>query len=295
MAASWVLFALLQPVCYAAVNLLDKFLIAKKVRNYYAYSVVLGLLALLSAIIIGLIVGFPKTTGHTLTMGIFAGGVFGLAYLNYFRMLSYAEVSRIVGVGYLYPAFVAFFSFIFLAEKLSLLKYGAILVAVMGALMIGIENQKKRWKLTPAFWLMIGNAVLIAIVDTTDKYVLQQLNYWQVYVLITIPFALVLMSPVLRKSVRDDLAQPVRVLPAMVLIELFTIGGAVSFLIAASLVPVALVSAMATLQPVIVFAAIFLMSKFVPHILKEKIAARDVGYKIAGIALVVFATVVLSL
>lgn len=293
--ATWLLFALLYPFLYSITNLIDKFLLEKKIRNFYAYSVMVGILMLLSTLLIAIFVGFSGIPRFVLLIGILGGMLNSATYFLYFYLVSSKEVSRVIGILYVFPVFVALLSRMFLGEKLSLLKYGAILIAVLGAIVLGMEKQQQQWKLTKAFWLMIFNAFLIGILDVTYKYILQYATYWQAYVMVSIPISLMIMIPAFSASIRKEVRQIVHTVPVIVASQCFGILASLSFFIAASLAPIAIVSSMGTLQPVFVFLWMLLLSLFAPAVLKEVITPHTLLYKILGLACVVAGVLILSM
>ena len=142
---------------------------------------------------------------------------------------------------------------------------------------------------------MILYAAILAVVDVSDKYILNHLTFWQTYVVWTLPLCFVLLLPILAKQVRRDMANAARNLPAVIVIQVFNISASFSFLKAASLAPIALVSALGTLQPVFVFFMTLFVSLFMPWLLKEVITSETVVRKMLGIACVVIGAIILSL
>ena len=112
--------------------------------------------------------------------------------------------------------------------------------------------------------------------------------------LVTIPLSLVLMLPIFRTNTRKDLATTARIAPIILLSQCFSMVGYFSYLFAALLAPITLVSAMGTLQPVFLFLIIIGSSIVAPRLLKEVITPRVIGYKILGLAFVITAAIILS-
>lgn len=293
--ASWFIFALLYPLCYSIINIIDKFLIEKKIKNFYAYGVVFGALILCATFIIILINGFPELTPSLIFFSLISGFSYGIVYLIYFYLLKSTEVSRIISIGYLFPAFVALLSRIFLSEELSFIKYGAVLIAICGALLLGTEKKKHQWKITNVFWLMVLNAFLIAVVDVSDKYIVDRVTLWHAYILTTLPFCITLMMPLLYKKVRSDVPQVLSRLPFLVTDALLTLAGVLSFFMAAAQAPITIVSALGTLQPVFVFLFALVSSVLFPRFLKEQISKKILLYKITGMIAIISATIILIL
>jgi uncharacterized membrane protein len=293
--AAWLIFALLYPILLGISNLLDKFLVEKKVKNPRSYGVIAGAVLLVSAFVVWIFVGLPKMPGSVIFFGILSGVVYGCCYLIYYKIIKFAEISRVVGIAYAFPAFVALFSFLFLREQLSTLKYFAISLAIFGAIAIGIEHTKQKIKLGAVFWFMLLEAILIGVVDTADKYVVSNLSYWEAFILTTAPLGIFLMLQLLRKDARTDLKQALRHAHLIAVSETFCFVGAFVFLVAASAAPISIVSAIGTLQPAVVFSGTVLLSVFMPRLIKEAVGRKVLIYKIIGIALVVAAAIVLSI
>ena len=91
--APWLLFALLYPVLLGISNLLDKFLVGKKVKNPRSYGIIAGAILLVSAFVVWLFVGLPKMPGSVIFFGLLSGFTYGFCYLIYYKLLKYAEVS----------------------------------------------------------------------------------------------------------------------------------------------------------------------------------------------------------
>ncbi len=291
----WLLFAVLYPFLYAIVNVIDKFLIEKKIRNYYSYSFVTGLLFMISAIIVWAIVGLPLLPKSIIFFAVLSGVVYGLVYYVYFYLLTKIEVSRIIGMVYLFAAFVAVYSRIFLGEQLSVLKYIAIGVAIIGTALIGAHRHGKKIFIIHKFlWIMVLYAAILGIVDVCDKFVLNHVTNWEGYVVLTVPLALTLMLPVFSAKVRKDLPQTIKYWPLIFFVQSIAILGLFAFFKAVSMQKIAIISAMGTLQPVFLFMIMLALSIFVPKILKEVLEPKIIIYKAIGILLVVAAAIILG-
>ena len=175
------------------------------------------------------------------------------------------------------------------------MKYFAIGLAIAGAVVLGIEHKGQKIKFSSAFWLMLINAILIAITDTSDKYVLNHISYWEAYVLTTAPIGIMLLLQLFRKDARADFGQALKNAPLIFVAETFVFVGAFVFLVAASFAPVSVVSTIGTLQPVVVFSGTVLLSVFMPRLIKEAVGKKVLIYKIVGIVAVVAAAVIISL
>ena len=291
----WLIFALLSPLGYALVNVIEKFLLEKKIKNFYSYAVFTGFLYVVPISIIWYFVGFPDIDQKIASIALFVGLCCGMLHFLYYYALTKYEVSRIMGLFYIYPVFVALFSFLFIGERLSLVHYTAIAIAVFSTVFLGIEKHKEKWRISHLFWIMMLASILPAVIDVSDKYLLGSYTYWEVYLLVMIPTSIVNILPILSRTVRRDLYQPVHFIFPMLVIEITAFGAGYSFLRAASIAPISLVSTYGTLQPVFVFVLILMLSLFIPSILKEPMTRHAIFHKAIGIAAIVAAAVILSL
>ncbi len=291
----WLLFAVLAPFFYALVNIIDKFILEKRITNFYVYAVVTGFSYVIPISIIYYFVGLPSIDQKTAMIVLLVGTCYGIIHFLYYYVMTKYEVSRVVGLFYVYPVFVALLSFLFIGERLTPLHYIAILVAIGGTFFLGTEKQKNKWRLSHLFWLMLIGAILPAVIDVSDKYLLGKFSYWEVYLLVTIPAAVISILPIFSKNVRRDLSQVRGTVSLVLLMEALAFGGAFAFLRAAALAPISIVSAFGTLQPVFVFVITILFSRFLPAFLKETLNHHVLLHKSAGIALIVVAAVILSL
>jgi drug/metabolite transporter (DMT)-like permease len=290
----WLIFAILAPLGYAVVNIIDKFLLEKKIKNFYSYAVFTGFLYIIPISIVWYFVGFPSVDQKTALIVFFVGICYGIIHFLYYYVLTKYEVSRIVALFYIYPVFVALFSFVFIGEKLSWTHYTAIVIAVLGTIFLGTEKHKETWRISHLFWIMLLASILPAIIDVSDKYLLSKYSYWEVYILVMIPTAVISILPVFSRNVRRDLYQPARSIFQILIIEITAFGAGYSFLRAASVAPISIVSALSTLQPVFVFAFTIFLSIFIPGILKESMTRHVLLHKAVGIGCIVAAAVMLS-
>jgi len=292
---SWLLFALAYPLLYAFVNVLDKFLLANRIKNYYSYAVITGGIWLTAAIIILLIVGFPQMTTKVLFFAILSGILYGLMAWVYYHMITHAEVSRVVGMAYLSVAVTAIFSYIFLKETLPMFKYVAILLAIIGTIILGIEKTPKKIRFNHVFKLLLLYVFIMGIIGVMEKYILNYITSWELFALLNIVTGIVLLLPVFRKQIREDLPNTAKNIIPIIIIQIISITAYAAYLKAASLQKISIIFSIGTLQPVYVFVVMLLLSIFTPHLLKEIITPKAIIQKIIGIGLVVAGVVVLSL
>lgn len=292
---SWLIFALAYPLLYAFVNVLDKFLLANRIKNYYSYAVITGGIWLTAAIIALLIAGFPQITPKLLFFAILSGILYGLMAWVYYHMIVHAEVSRVIGMAYLSVAVTAIFSYIFLKETLPIFKYGAILLAIIGTIILGIEKTPKKIQFNHVFKLLLLYVFIMGILGVMEKYILNYITSWELFALLNIVTGIVLILPAFKKQVRKDLPETAKSIMPIIMIQIISIASYAAYLKAASLQKISIVFSIGTLQPVYVFVIMLLLSIFAPRLLKEIITPKAIIQKVIGIGLVVAGIVVLNL
>jgi uncharacterized membrane protein len=132
------------PVLYAAVNLVDKVAISRRVRHTNSYLAIVGIFDAVFGSMIGL---FGTWRGpvvahlHALDWlwPVFGGLSLGVAMYFYYFALEGADVSKVVGMENVYPLIVCVLSYFFLQDPISLIGYCGIGITTLGALMLSLN------------------------------------------------------------------------------------------------------------------------------------------------------------
>src|SRR3989344_3098956 len=290
---NWILLGVLSPLFYALVNVLDKFVLGKRIKNVYAFGAMMGFFYFLIAGAVIYAVGVPSLSLFQLLFISFLGLLSGTIHLLFFRIMRHNEISRVVGIMYAYPIFVALISVLVLGESIPLTKYIGVGLAAVGALLLATQKHHLKWHLCSIFWDVAFIAVLLAVIDVSDKYILQfvrPLEFYPVYLSVS---ALMLVAPLVRRRVRVEVVRHLSSAPLVGLIAVVGFGGTMTFLMAASEGPIAIVSSLATLQPLFVLVMALLLSVFLPRFLKETWNHDPMLHKLLGVLCIIAGVVVL--
>lgn len=292
---SWVIFALLFPALIAFVNVLDKFLIEKRIRDYLSLMFVIGFISLCVGLLLALFISWHGAGFKHVLLGLFAGMLIGVNYFVYFKALTFEEVSRVVSIYYTTPIIVLFLASIILGESLPVWKYGAIILATLGAVLIGMDRFERIPIMRRGFWLIVFSCVLIGFININAKYLLKDISPWNVIALETLGLSIVLLMLVFSKRARMNLKQTMKSFPLIVISECSTYLSWLFFNMAAALTEVSKVSAMGSLQPLYVLIFMVLLSSFMPHILKEVFTRKTFAIKAIAILMIVIGTFFVAL
>jgi len=292
---TWLTLALLYPAVYMLVNLIDKFLVEKRVRNCFSLCIVSGIVVLVIGAAIAILFPFEGLTPRLAIIGLIAGLIYSGGYILYIFAMSVEEASRVVSLLYMIPLFVLLFATVFLGEKLPGWKYAAIATAVAGAILIGIEKFELKPVMRKAFWIVIISCIFFAGGATISKYLLGHLSYWNVFTIQSFGVAVGLTSMVFSRHARAHFKHTMKSLHIIVLSEIVDLTATMMFFAAASMAAISKVSAMGALQPLYVLIAMIVLSTFMPKVLKEAFTKKTLAIKLISVLLIVVGTYFVAL
>jgi len=218
-----------------------------------------------------------------------------LAFWFYSKALLVEEISRITPLFQFIPIFVVLLSAIFLNEILSAQRYLGIAVILIASILISYRSSKSGRSISSALKLMIPFSVVLAVHSILEKFLLSYMEYWSVFfwnilgAFCGILFLLTFSKP--RRELTETVSSVGRRTYFVVFLgEGIYFAGTISWLIAASMGYVSLVSAFAGLQHFFVFIYVMLSSLFIPQLLKEETTRAVIALKISAIALMIVGT-----
>lgn len=283
---TWILLALLAPLFYALSNVVDKFLLSNRVRYCFAMAPIAGFAALLFGLGALFFVSFKGVTTTQMLIVFFLGLVITIVYVVYYYVMSVEEASRVVSIAFLSPIFVLLFAALFLGERLSGWKYFAVLLVIGGAVLIGIQGIHRGILMRKGFYWRLLTCLLNAGIITTQKYMLGDLQFLQLFTLqcfgLFTGLSLTLLSP----KIRAHFKHVAKSVHYIFLSEGLTFIGALIFLFAVSNGPVSIVSALSSVQPVYMLILALLFSIFLPSILKEEFTRKTLTIKIVAVLMI---------
>jgi transporter family protein len=190
---NWIILALIAPLMWAVSNLIDKFLLDKRLENPLSSMTILGIISVLVLIIVPIFYPVSSVSPSFIALAFTAGILNTVMTYFYFKALQFEEVSRIVPWFYISPLFIMAFAAIFLSETLTIPNYIGVFLLVGGAILISL---KKTLSFGRSFWLMMCCVLTSSISSIISKYLLNSADYWTVFfyiriatLLSVIPFA----------------------------------------------------------------------------------------------------------
>jgi len=291
----WFIFALLAPMLWGIVNIIDKYSLEKLMRNSFSYQI---LICLTDAIVM---IPFILFTNISFAYpwyiwSIIVGIILGFIFVFYNKAIMVEETSRVVILTYLNPVFVLPLAFIFLGEVLSLQKYIGVFLLVASAILISYQKSKGKFKISKALGYILILDLMYAGLTVTEKYVFNYFDYMS-FLFWTLLGAVIsglifLIFPKLRKDFFNDMSKTNKkklFFWRMVSMTLYYVA-VIFFYIAITEELASIVAAVPSVQPLFVLIYTLILSLFIPKILKEKNSKTIVLIKILSIVFMFIGT-----
>ncbi|MFC1800784.1 EamA family transporter, partial [Nanoarchaeota archaeon] len=177
---SWILFSVLAALMWAVVNIVDKYVLTKWVKNPMVNVIILGFVSLLAGVFVYFFKGLSELSYVNVLIALAVGGLYVLVCWFYFKAIQVGEVSRVVPLFHLSPLFVLIFAGVFLGEVFSFSKYFGIFLLIIGAIMISSEKLTKI-RFGKAAVYMTLSALAVATYEVIMKHLLNFADFWTIF------------------------------------------------------------------------------------------------------------------
>ncbi len=289
---SWLFAALAAAVISSIANIVDGHLVSKKMPSLPSFMIPMGFTQITAAVILLCIFPFQYNPGWAhLLVG------FGSALLNasgfaiVLNTLRKSEVSRVIPVISISPIFVALISIPLLGEKLGAWQWLAITLTVAGAVLISIQRSRHDGKarLQKSFFILLTVALMSATAAVGFKYALEKMSFWNMYCIVGISTAIVVLSVSLRKENFTELKRMPQRTQKIAFVAgdqlLGIISGVLAFK-AMGLGQISLVNPILNIRPAFVFIFSLALGWLFPKMINDRIDKRTILIKIIAIAMI---------
>ncbi len=298
---TWFWFAIAAQTLWGICDVMDKVIRERYLRDSVVLAVWLGMAALPTAVVIGLVRGMDA--GGAEGVLLVAGLLSPLAFLFYFRALAVEEASRVVPLFQLSPLWALLLGTVFLGEVLTGTAYLAFGLIFGAGVLVSLQAGAKGLRLSQAFWLMLACTFFYgsALVLTRYAFGIAPIDGWDAAKWLTLGYFLGGISFLLAPGVRHRAAAAVRALRpagvALLVTDNLVLSSVARVLnvFALSLGPVALVSVLNVVQSVFVLFVALVGAWLFPSLLHEEVTVGKVGVKFAALGLLLAGLVVLNL
>lgn len=285
---NWPLFfAFLSPVMWALMNVIDTYIVKRKVKHVLSFAVVSGIINIFLGVVLVLSLNWSGYSLFDLRFSVLAGLMLGIQIYFYYGMLAKYDVSHVVGLIYIYPLIVAFLSYLFLNEQLSLFGYFGGFLTIMGIFLMSVRLHKLKMNILG--WSILMLAITSALNEFFIKLATVQLPVWNGTAINSIIIGLCILPALFNYKIRKDFPKELKNIPITLVSELLTLGAIATLYLAMTGLPATIVSVISATQPLFVLIfegfAFFFGIKIVKDI--------NWKHKIFAVALVVIGIVIL--
>lgn len=258
----WLWFALIAASIYAAVNLMDKFVVDNEISDFWLSASLCGVAIFIFQAAVTFILGDISFNLQDTWSGFISGIIYTIGLLAYYYGIKEEDVSRFIPTTSLSTVFVAILSFAFLQESFNIFIYGGIASTVIGAFLISLEDpihSLENFQSGHATLLALIAAFLFASRDVIFKFATSQLTEWSALFWMSIGGLTSSLLILARK--RNQLKGKKQGITHLTAIGVLTATGYFFMAKAISLGPVSLVSATMKTQLIAVFIGSTVLSK----------------------------------
>ncbi len=298
----WVWLSLLSAAVCSAAIIVQKHCFTHCVRSTLSYG---AWAAVVQACLALLLLYFEPLGQMRLNLpvvvALLAGAVRALSLIVQYKGLqAEREVSRAVPIIDSYPIFVAVLAVVFLGQSLTPVKWLAIALVVAGAILISQHNLLPGPGVRlgkPLFYLLSGS-LGIAVFVILAKLALGELSFWHVYIFSSLGGAPVFIAAGLASGAgteRFSLFRRPQALSSIIVGEFLLAVSIICRLVAFSIGPVSLVSAITAARPLMVLLYSTFLTVLVPRFLSEELCPQALRQKLVATTMVVAGIATISL
>jgi len=296
----WIHFVILASFTWSITNVMDKFLIDKRVNEPVILAIFVRATTMIPLLFIILFFGFSFPAAEFLGFILLAGLLASAGAIIFYKAIHIEEISRTMPLFQFIPIFVLFLSFFLIGEVLGFFDYVGFIILVVGGLVISAKRLTRIFRVEKVFWLVMLSSFLYATSYVITKYVLLKAEYWNTFILLWAIQIVAITSLLGFRKNREHAKFYIKRMgmkdKAVIFINSVTsILAFVFAYFAINLGPVTLVQAAENMQLVFVFLLVLFFTRFFPDVLKEKFDRKTTSQKITGIILIITGVLLIQL
>lgn len=284
---NWLILALASTFLFGATNFIDRFLVEKRIKDPFFVSIIGGIAAMIAAVIVLGIRGFPTVPIGDIAILLFGGFASIIALVPWYKAIKIDDTSRVVPYFQLIPVVVLVLSYVLLDEQLTRNQLIGFALIIGGGLSLSIERPSKElFKIRKSFWYILASIALWAPVGVLFKIAAIDLNFWDALIYEMIGAGMGAVA--LRWYAGTNMRTGLRAMAASTWVVVGT--NEVVYLTARTLLfyatmigPAALVSVTTGTQPLFALIVGIILSKWFPEVIREDIRRKTVLFKLAAI------------
>ena len=297
---TWILFILIAELIWSFTSLFDKIILSRgHIKSPYVFVAFNGLMNILLIFLLPFYDFGPLSISNIL-IAVTAGIFLTLGIVFYYKAVQREEISRVLMLWQLIPIFVLVMSFLFIDEVLTKKHFAGFLFLFAAGLVVSYKKVNGKFKLSKAFYLMLGSTLLISVYYVVSKHIYEVTDFWSAFMWLRVAAfsgILVLFIPSVRKQFITTMKNMKREIRGLIGFKMIVDFSAFMFLGYAMLNgPISLISALGSATaPMFIFFITIFTSIYLPHLIKENIDKKSVLTKIMAIALIIAGIIFVNL
>jgi drug/metabolite transporter (DMT)-like permease len=268
--SAW-LFAFLGPLAWALMNTLDKYVLAKKVRQPLSFAIVVGISHVVYGLLIALFLDWSSVSMNDMLWPFLAGYFLGMQLYVYFFLLQKEDASYVIGFMYTYPILISLLSYIFLGEIVSVFGYIGMLLIIMGAIMLSVRLKKITFRFK--WWAIALMVILVALYEFLIKVATTKIPVANGLAINGFAVGIAILPALISVEVRKSFFSELRNIGWAFLNEGLTFVAVICTYIAMKYMPATIVASIGAIQPLAVMMFEKIASFFGGDIERDKALA----------------------
>jgi uncharacterized membrane protein len=273
LAVNWFTVGIASTALLGLIGLVDKIAIDRyfiTIWSYPFFTMLFFGLYCTGILAVRIFLGLFHSPSLLITMIALTPSVFHfIAGLFITKALMHADASTVFGISQINPIFALFWGSLIFSDVFLLPNYIGILLIVVCAFLIGVEQSPLSFKLNKVVWIVLGATIIRSLSDLFLKYSLTEMEYWDAFSLSRsglIIGAMVLFSvPAIRRQIVSPIEQHGwKIIGISGVVETLAVFNLMLLTLAFSLGPLALVSATQSAVPIFILIYSVIINRVSP-------------------------------
>ncbi len=270
---SWLILALLAPLLFAVVNILDDNLLAFVYKSPYLAASFAGFFGTLPVTTL-LFFDFQSMPTNLAILATISGLLTVVYLYFYFKGLATESPAVVVAILGLAPTLLPVLGYFLLGERLTGLEVLGFVIVLLASLALAIPDLKD-FKVSKAFVPLLAAVLFIDIVSISTKFVYDRASFYSAFMLYSMGMGLGgLFFYYLKRrdnkqtlrAIRNDIKM---LLPIFIVAELTALAAEFTLNLAVDRGPVSLVKVIEGIQPMLVLLIALALHPFWPKYFRE--------------------------
>lgn len=289
---SWLYLALLAPLFWAIVVLIDDNLLRHVYKGPYLAAIISGLFGATPLLSLFWIHNLEIPAHSTLVWACLAGFFTVVYYFFYFRALEREQPSTVIALMSLTPLLLPLFAHFAVGENLTANQLAGFLIVLAASFLLSLVDVRK-FKFSAALVSVFVASALYAVASLGSKFAYERTNFFTGYIFFSLGMGmggLFFIYTLLYRRQKQVLSGIIRrnnlkIILFLIAAEIFNVSAEFLQNLAISRGPVSLVKAVENIQPVYMLIIAILLYPFFPKYFRDAEGGR-LGYKFLMMVLI---------